>query len=63
MLGAGGVGGYFGARLVEAGVDVTFLVRPERAALLALHGLQVGSPHGDFRVEARCVTAQELARV
>ena len=35
VLGAGGVGGYFGGRLVEAGADVTFFVRPARARVLA----------------------------
>ena len=34
FLGAGGVGGYFGGRLAEAGADVTFLVRPARAESL-----------------------------
>ncbi|MDL2336703.1 MAG: ketopantoate reductase family protein [Pseudomonadota bacterium] len=56
FLGAGGVGGYFGARLIEAGVDVSFLVRPTRAALLAEHGLKVSSPHGDLALPVRCVT-------
>lgn len=55
FLGAGGVGGYFGARLVEAGVDVSFLVRPARAARLAERGLQVRSPHGDLALPVRCV--------
>ena len=35
ILGAGAVGGYFGGRLVQAGADVTFLVRPQRAQKLA----------------------------
>lgn len=56
FLGAGGVGGYFGARLIEAGVDVRFLVRPQRAALLAEHGLRVESPHGNLVLRVRCVT-------
>jgi 2-dehydropantoate 2-reductase len=57
FVGAGGVGGYFGARLIEAGVDVTFLVRPARAAALAAHGLSVSSPHGDLHLPVvRCVT-------
>ena len=46
ILGAGALGGYFGARLLAAGRDVTFLVRPARAALLAARGLHVISPHG-----------------
>ncbi|MFM9915467.1 MAG: ketopantoate reductase family protein [Rhizobacter sp.] len=56
FLGAGGVGGYFGARLIEAGVDVSFLVRPARAVLLAEQGLKIRSPHGDLNLAVRCVT-------
>ncbi len=41
VVGAGAVGGYFGGRLLQAGRDVTFLVRPRRAALLAEHGLTI----------------------
>ena len=44
VLGAGAVGGYFGGRLVEAGGDVTFLVRERRAAELAAHGLASAAP-------------------
>ena len=48
VLGAGGVGGYFGGRLVEAGGDVTFLVRERRAELLRQTSLVISSPLGDF---------------
>lgn len=48
VLGAGAIGGYFGGRLAGAGADVTFLVRPQRAAKLAATGLVVRSPFGDF---------------
>ncbi len=47
IVGAGALGGYFGARMLEAGLDVTFLVRPRRAAQLAKTGLVVRSPFGD----------------
>ncbi len=60
MLGAGAVGGYFGARLVEAGVDTTFLVRPARRRLLAEQGLRVFSPLGDANLVAPTVVATEL---
>lgn len=53
VLGAGGVGGYFGARLAGAGCEVSFLVRPRRAEWIQRHGLQVASPHGDFTVHPR----------
>src|SRR5215472_9946049 len=62
VLGAGAVGGYFGGRLAQAGRDVTFLLRPARAALLAEKGLAVASPLGDFRVPVRAVTADRLER-
>ena len=46
-VGAGAVGGYFGGRLLQAGRDVTFLVRPGRDAELARDGLVIKSPYGD----------------
>ncbi|MEU4284640.1 ketopantoate reductase family protein [Nocardiopsis dassonvillei] len=61
VVGAGAVGGYFGAHLVRAGRDVDFLVRPARAALLGEHGLRVRDVRG--RVEAvpvRAVTADRV---
>lgn len=60
LLGAGGVGGYFGARLIETGVDVTFLVRPARAELLHTNGLRVVSPHGNMHLPVRCVTRETV---
>ena len=60
VLGAGGTGGYFGGRLAQAGVDVTFLVRPARAAQLARDGLVIESPLGDARLDVAAVTAEAL---
>ncbi|WP_296001854.1 ketopantoate reductase family protein [Rugamonas sp.] len=48
VVGAGALGGYFGARLLAAQRDVTFLLRAGRAAQLAKTGLNVKSPHGDL---------------
>lgn len=48
IVGAGATGGYFGGRLLEAGRDVTFLVRPARAARLAETGLVILSRYGDL---------------
>ena len=59
VLGAGGMGGYYGARLIEAGADVTFLVRPARADALAHHGLRVHSDLGDFRGMVKTVVADD----
>ncbi|MBS1229018.1 MAG: panE [Proteobacteria bacterium] len=60
VLGAGGIGGYFGGRIHAAGGDVTFLVRPARAAQLRKTGLQVFSPHGDIKISPQVVTRDEL---
>ncbi len=60
VVGAGSTGGYFGGRLAQAGRDVTFLVRPARAARLREQGLQIISPHGDFTVAPKLVTADAL---
>ena len=61
VLGAGGIGGYFGARTAAAGGDVTFLVRPGRAALLRDKGLHVFSPHGDLHLTPKLLTRDELS--
>jgi 2-dehydropantoate 2-reductase len=55
ILGAGGIGGYYGGRLAKAGVDVTFLVRPRRAEQLARDGLVIKSPLGDMQLPVRTV--------
>lgn len=60
ILGAGAIGGYFGGRLLQVGRDVTFLVRPRRAAQLANAGLSIRSPRGDADVEAPTITADQL---
>lgn len=60
VLGAGGTGGYFGGRLAEAGADVTFLVRPKRAARLAETGLVIKSPAGNAALSVKTVTADRL---
>lgn len=51
VIGAGATGGYFGGRLLQAGRDVTFLVRPKRAELLAKNGLIIKSPVGDVTLK------------
>ncbi|CAM5289113.1 2-dehydropantoate 2-reductase [Streptomyces tanashiensis] len=60
VVGAGATGGYFGAMLARAGEDVTFLVRPARAAALRERGLRVVGRDEEWTVEPRLVTAGEL---
>src|SRR5689334_12024918 len=59
VVGAGATGGYFGGRLAQAGRDVTFLVRPGRAARLAERGLRIRSPDGETELRPRTVTAAD----
>ena len=61
VVGAGALGGYFGGRLLQAGRDVTFLVRPARAELLREHGLRIKSIKGDAHIaNPPTVSAQKL---
>ncbi len=53
MVGAGGVGGYFGGRLVQSGADVTFVARGAHLEALRADGLRVRSVRGDFTVPVR----------
>lgn len=62
ILGAGATGGYFGGRLIEAGVDVTFLVRSGRAAQLAERGLVIESPFGNVAMPVPYVTDPSAAK-
>ncbi|MDH6165055.1 2-dehydropantoate 2-reductase [Variovorax boronicumulans] len=61
VVGAGALGGYFGGRLLEAGRDVTFLLRPRRVAQLAKTGLVVQSPFGNLELPTpRHVLAEDI---
>ena len=50
VVGAGALGGYFGGRLIEAGRDVTFLLRPRRAAQIEKTGLVIRSNAGNLHL-------------
>jgi 2-dehydropantoate 2-reductase len=52
-MGAGGVGGYFGARLQQAGHEVSFFARGPHLEAIRAHGLKVESPHGNVTLKAR----------
>ncbi|MDN5848166.1 MAG: 2-dehydropantoate 2-reductase [Nitrococcus sp.] len=51
IFGTGGVGGYFGGRLAQAGEDVIFIARGEHLHAMRQGGLRVESSKGSFRVE------------
>src|SRR5215470_5376088 len=61
FYGAGGIGGYFGARLLAAGESVSFVARGRHAQAMREHGLRVKSPLGDVQVAAPSVSDDPAA--
>lgn len=57
IFGTGGVGGYFGGRLAQAGEDVTFIARGEHLRAIQTKGLRVDSLNGDFVIYPAKATA------
>jgi 2-dehydropantoate 2-reductase len=57
IVGAGAVGGYFGAKMAKAGLPVTFLVREKRYQQIKERGLHIKSVHGDFSIQPYCVSS------
>lgn len=60
VLGAGGIGGYFGGRLTESAADVTFLVREKRRDQLKQDGLRIESQFGNAKLDVKTATAKDL---
>lgn len=60
VLGAGALGGLFGGRLLKGGADVTFLVRPKRAAQLARDGLIVRSQDGEIHTPVKILQQGQI---
>jgi 2-dehydropantoate 2-reductase len=56
IVGAGGVGGYFGARLAAAGQDVAFVARGKHLEALKADGLVVRSPAGDLQLPVQATS-------
>ena len=56
VFGTGGVGGYFGGRLAEAGEDVIFIARGEHLRAIKEKGLKVDSRDGDFVIYPAAAT-------
>ncbi|MGF6904755.1 ketopantoate reductase family protein [Paraburkholderia sp. GAS348] len=60
VLGAGAIGAYYGARLIQAGADVTFAVRPKRKRSIEASGLRVKSVLGDFQSDVSLVDSSNI---
>lgn len=56
IVGTDATGGYFGGRMLQAGLNVTFLARPSSAALLQASGLNIRSPLGDATLKPRVIS-------
>lgn len=61
ILGSGAVGGYYGAKLSQAGHDVTFVARGKHLEAIRQHGLEIRSPLGDF--VARAAAEQDTSKI
>jgi 2-dehydropantoate 2-reductase len=62
IVGAGGVGGYFGGRLAAAGSDVTFVARGAHLAALRRNGLKITSPRGNLHIP-QIKTAETIGEI
>jgi 2-dehydropantoate 2-reductase len=60
VLGAGALGGYLGGILLRGGADLSFLVRPKRAAQLTEQGLIVKSPGGDIKRPVKAMLSGDV---
>jgi len=56
IMGAGGVGGYYGGRLAQAGHDVTFITRGEHLRAIQARGLKLAGPAGDVVISSAQAT-------
>ncbi|MGH9174306.1 MAG: 2-dehydropantoate 2-reductase [Vicinamibacterales bacterium] len=61
IIGAGGVGGYFGARLQASGADIAFVARGAHLTALQTRGLRLESPKGDLHLPQVVATADPAA--
>ena len=62
IAGAGAIGAYIGARMAQAGVDVTLFARGPHLRAMQEHGVQVKSADGDFVARPQIVGSLEIGR-
>ncbi|MCE7506692.1 2-dehydropantoate 2-reductase [Polynucleobacter sp. IMCC30063] len=60
IVGAGGIGGYFGAKLIQVGADITYLLRPKRHEYIQANGLTIETPRGSFVLHPKSITLDQL---
>jgi len=59
VMGAGAVGGYFGARLAAAGMEVTFIARGEHLKAMRKHGLRIKSIREDLEIRSEFISGPD----
>src|SRR5438552_1681551 len=59
VMGAGAVGGYFGARMAASGMDVTFIARGEHLKAMQKHGLRIRSIQEDLEIHAPFISSPD----
>ena len=60
VLGVGGIGGFFGSHLHNAGEDITFLVRKQRKTIILNKGIKIKSGFGNISINPKLITKEEL---
>jgi 2-dehydropantoate 2-reductase len=60
IVGAGGIGGFFGAKLQQVGADITYLLREQRQRLIQDRGLVIETPKGSFTIHPKTILAAQL---
>ncbi len=63
IVGAGGIGGYFGAKLIQVGADITYLLRPKRHEYIQANGLTIETPRGSFVLHPKSITLDQLESI
>lgn len=61
VMGAGAVGGYFGARVAASGMDVTFIARGEHLKAMQENGLTTKSIQGDLEIHSEFSSSDQIA--
>src|SRR5712692_2382804 len=59
VMGAGAVGGYFGARVAASGMDVTFIARGEHLKAMQKNGLRIKSTRGDLEIHSKFISSSD----
>ena len=60
IVGAGGIGGFFGGKMQQSGADITYLLRKQRQQLIQDQGLTIETPRGNFTIYPKTVLADQL---